>query len=118
MNEQANIISLEDVKYKSAEKYGNPHMELTDIHGRRTVCEINRQSLGTVLHQVLSLAAQAWQDRPGLALDTAETVMRTFPTQKNLSMQAASPSDVAIRFDLDTIEMVFLIPVPGMKPQH
>jgi len=93
-------------------------MILTDMQGRDSMYQLNQDALNALFHQVFTFAASNWQNRPDKAIETANGIIRSFPAQQVLSMQAISPSDVAVRIDLGNIEMAFLIPVPGMNVQH
>lgn len=110
MNTQAGISSLAQMQFRPCGDTDASTMILTDLAGRQDSYLIDQTVLGTLLHQVLGLAADQWQHKPELALETVNSLLQSFPEQEAVSILPINQSDCAIKINLGKIQMAFLIP--------
>ncbi len=101
---------LSSLQLSASEFDDSATMTLTDSLGRKNDYQLNQDGLGALLHQVITFAAASWQNRPEHAIMTVNSIIKSFPSQQVVSMQAVGNNDVAIKINLGKVEMAFLIP--------
>jgi hypothetical protein len=102
------ISGLTDMKFAPSDQTDVSVMTLMDANGRQGSYHVDKNSLGTLLGNVLEFAADRWKREPDAAVEDICSMASL--SRQGISFEPINDETQAVKFKLGEIEMAILIP--------